>query len=846
MSKLARITEKENGNVPHIYGYIDTTKTNLDGYIKIGYTTRDTETRIDEQYAQQPKTYTLIFNKVAIDKDGKIFTDKCIHKWLEDHKFERLDNLEWFKCTKNDLETAYNSVVDDKDYSTAKWNKTFKPRAEQRAAIDQAYNYYINSISEKSRFLWNCKMRFGKTFTTYELCKKMNLQNILILTYKPAVEDSWKTDLYDHIDFTNWQFISDIDKNSSKNNISKKWNARDKNNPAVVFCSLQNILGKGPNGSIKEKLEFIFNTNWDIVVFDEYHFGSWRKNVQDLFKNNTENIDNEIDADISDDDITAEEYCVDYIKSNKYLYLSGTPFRAIATGEFDENQIYSWTYSDEQEAKKNWDYSKGENPYKSLPSIKMLVYKMPKTLIQVALNSNTNEFDLNSFFEAKNSKFIHTNEVSQWLDIIHGDNINLYLSDNGNKYNVKNIPMPLYDASLKNNINHTLWYLPTVDACNAMESLLRNNTFYNNNYEIVNCSGNNCGSGIDALKPVRNAMHSSKCKTITLTCGKLTTGVTVKEWSAIFMLRNMNSPESYFQAAFRVQSPWCVNDENDQTKECVVKNECYIIDFALNRCLKQISEYATKLNTSERYDREKQISDMTKFLPVLAYADNGMIELEAADIFQMSVTSTSTKILANKWNNASLLNLGSSLSKLLSSDLLDRLDKIPSFRSIKENIEIVINCTKEIKKLHNRNNIQPSNETLEEIKNKKKEKDTKLNKIKELLQRFILLIPEFMYLSDYREKSLKELIECYEKELFEQVTCLSVNDFNELQSIGIFKSDVMNDIIFQFKMLEDYSLDYIINDSILTDARKSSEIGLFDTAISYYDYTNMKYNSINK
>lgn len=103
-----------------------------------------------------------------------------------------------------------------------------------------------------------------------------------------------------------------------------------------------------------------------------------------------------------------------------------------------------------------------------------------------------------------------------------------------------------------------------------------------------------------------------------------------------------------------------------------------------------------------------------------------------------------------------------------------------------------------------------------------------------------------MYLSDYREKSLKELIECYEKELFEQVTCLSVNDFNELQSIGIFKSDIMNDIIFQFKMLEDYSLDYIINDSILTDARNSSEIGLFDTSISYYDYTNTKENSINK
>ncbi len=275
------------------------------------------------------------------------------------------------------------------------------------------YNDFFNDSHNKDKtphFLWNCKMRFGKTFTSYQLALAMGFTKVLVLTFKPAVESAWKEDLQSHVDFEGWQFIS--------KNTEFTFDDLDKNKPFVCFGSFQDYLGKNKAGGIKLKNEWVHTINWDIIIFDEYHYGAWRENAKDLFESEDKK---EIDY--------AEGLGLDYydesimpITTRAYLYLSGTPFRAIATGEFIEEQIYNWTYTDEQTAKENWQGD--NNPYLSLPQMVMLTYQMPPSITEIAHGGEFDEFDLNIFFSAKgekeNSEFIYKDEVQKWLNLIRG------------------------------------------------------------------------------------------------------------------------------------------------------------------------------------------------------------------------------------------------------------------------------------------------------------------------------------------------------------------------------------------------------------------------------------------
>lgn len=251
-----------------------------------------------------------------------------------------------------------------------------------------------------------------------------------------------------------------------------------------------------------------------------------------------------------------------------YLYLSGTPFRALNSGEFIEDQIYNWTYSDEQRAKENWQ---GDgNPYAALPRMVMMTYRIPDSIRQIAMQGEFNEFDLNVFFSAKgkgtDARFVYENEVQKWLDLIRGAYLETSVDDL--KLGAKKPAMPYADVRLLNVLQHTLWFLPNVASCYAMKNLLmqKQNTFYHD-YTINVCAGTGAGIGAAALEPVLKSMRDPlESKTITLSCGKLTTGVTVKPWTGIFMLRNLSSPETYFQAAFRVQSPWEITTDGGKRK----------------------------------------------------------------------------------------------------------------------------------------------------------------------------------------------------------------------------------------------------------------------------------------
>ena len=357
------------------------------------------------------------------------------------------------------------------------------------------------------------------------------------------------------------------------------------------------------------------------------------------------------------------------ITTSHYLFLSGTPFRAINSGEFIEDQIYNWTYSDEQRAKEEWRGS--NNPYAALPRMVMMTYRIPDSIRQIAMQGEFNEFDLNVFFSAKGkgneAKFVYENEVQKWLDLIRGS----YLPSNIDDMKLgqdKRPPMPYSDTRLLNVLSHTLWFLPNVASCQAMYNLMmqKQNAWFNQRYEIIVCAGSKAGIGLDALTPVRNAMGDPlKTQTITLSCGKLTTGVTVKPWTGVFMLRNLKSPETYFQTAFRVQSPWTITDEHGNQQ--IMKQECYVFDFALDRALRQISDYSCRLDVNEA-NPEKKVAEFINFLPVLAYDGSTMRQISAQDVLDIAMAGTSATLLAKRWESALLVNVDNdTLTRLMAS-----------------------------------------------------------------------------------------------------------------------------------------------------------------------------------
>ena len=690
---------------PTIYAYELIGVASHKGYIKVGYTDRDVETRIKEQMHTAAVPYKILLRVSAMRPDGSCFTDHDVHAALKKKGYVQLnageDRNEWFRCDINAVKSAIIAVRDGVA-NIENRTQTFKMRPEQTRAVQMTIDYFRQAKKDEPdrppKFLWNAKMRFGKTFATYELAKKMGFTRVLVLTFKPAVESAWAEDLASHVDFEGWQFISNKDAHGNGINIDQAYMMADKKRPIVVFGSFQDLLGTNASGGIKAKNEFIHATNWDLVAFDEYHFGAWRENAKKLF----DNPDEEAEADFDQEKYKADEADNAYnetflpITTSHYLFLSGTPFRAINSGEFIEDQIYNWTYSDEQNAKESWIGS--GNPYLSLPRMVMLTYQIPESIRQIAMDGEFNEFDLNVFFSAKvekgekveNAHFTYENEVMKWLQLIRGS----YLPSNVDDLKFgqdKRPPMPFSDTRLLNVLNHTLWFLPNVASCYAMYNLLMQDNFFRD-YKVVVCAGTKAGIGVAALAPVQSAMGNPlSTKTITLSCGKLTTGVTVKPWTGVFMLRNLKSPETYFQTAFRVQSPWTITDDAGQQQ--IMKQECYVFDFALDRALRQISDYSCRLNVNED-NPEKKVADFIHFLPVLAYDGSTMKQISAQDVLDIALAGTSATLLARRWESALLVNVDNdTLSRLLANqEALDALMKIEGFRSLNQDIETIINC----------------------------------------------------------------------------------------------------------------------------------------------------------
>jgi len=825
---------------PTIYAYKILETATREGLLKVGFTNRNAQTRVAEQLQTSGLEYKIVLEESAMRQDGSTFSDHEVHRYLKQKGVKNTDG-EWFECMIEDVKAAILAIRNG-EKNVENRTLDFKMRPEQEEAVAKTIAHFENFNAENSdktpHFLWNAKMRFGKTFASYQLAKRMAWKKVLVLTFKPAVQSAWQEDLQQHLDFEGWQFIS--------HNEELTFDEADKSKPIVCFGSFQDYLGKNKTtGGIKTKNEWVHATNWDCVILDEYHFGSWRENAKELFEAEDKA---EIKASEGESREGFEEDIMP-ITTNAYLYLSGTPFRAIASGEFIEDQIFNWTYSDEQKAKEVWKSNEGTvNPYESLPRMVLMTYQLPNSIRDIAKGGEYNEFDLNVFFsakgEGKEAVFRYEDEVQKWLDLIRG--AHLETSVDTLKLGAKKPPLPFSHTKLLNVLSHTFWFLPTVASCDAMNNLMlqKQNIFYHD-YQIVVAAGAKAGIGVDALPPVFEKMDNPlETKTITLSCGKLTTGVTVKPWSGIFMLRNSSSPETYFQAAFRVQSPWVIQNTDgiSPNQEEIMKRECYVFDFAPNRALSQVSEYSCRLNIEES-NPEAKVAEFIHFLPVLAYDGSSMKQIDAAGVLDMAMSGTTATLLARRWESALLVNVDNETLQRIMNDqrALEALMSIEGFRTLNQDIETIINKSEAVKKAKKDANDEdmPKKER-KELSEEEKEYKNLRKQIQEKLIKFATRIPVFMYLTDYRERSLKDVVTQLEPGLFKKVTGLGVDDFELLVSLNVFNSTLMNDAVYKFKRYEDASLEYIgIN------KHEGEDVGLYETTLKAEEYREGYENKIN-
>ena len=780
------------------------------GRLKVGYTQRASAfMRVNEIHGvdgPEGISWTILVEEPAQRDDGQYFNDHVVHDYLENKMGVQRLKGEWFECTKDEVLAAIRAVRKDPTQPPPPPND-YKMRPEQEEAVRVTAEYFTKVAREQKsaaskrspHFLWNAKMRFGKTFTTYQLAKEQKWKRILVLTFKPAVEGEWRNQLEQHVDFKGWQFRGGGEELG-------KYREKD---PLVWFVSFQDIGGKNKAGLTKERLQSLYGIEWDCVVLDEYHFGAWNDRAKELYEDPLEE-DESAETEEIEDRLA--------LKAHHYLYLTGTPFRALMNGEFLEDQIYSWSYSDEQKAKREWDPKVVPNPYEDLPNMVMFVYDMPEEARQIALKGEMNEFDLNEFFRAERNKtnkekvkFVHANQVQMWLDSVIGQ----YRKNEYEPREGVAVPVgPFENADLLSNLTHTLWFLPSVEACDAMADLLKKpqNTFFQD-YEVIVAAGTKAGIGLAAVKKVQKEIGNGlRNKSITLTFAKLTTGVTIPQWSGVFMLRNTSNPETYFQTAFRVQNPWVLReyDPTDPNAKFIRKRTGFIFDYAPTRALQFVSQYAERLNINGSPRPEERVQEFLNFLPVLSYQGGELRQIDAGEVLDIASSGFGMAMLTKKWRDPRMVTVNiTTLTSLHGHpELIAALKRIEQFRRIpaleyERGISQSINTTEELKKAK-REGKEPSKKVSEE---EKKNRGFR-KEVKERLMWLVARIPVFMYLTENREETLKDVIMQLETDLFTRVTGINLEEFKRFCDIGVFNARTMNDGVWQFRLAEEGSLHY--------------------------------------
>lgn len=562
----------------------------------------------DDQYQKYGLNREVIYWGICLDAKNDSFKDYEVH-----NEIKRLNagivekEQEWFtNVPANELINNFNSLR-HKDEN----KRIYTPRKEQQECIDAMSNYF--NKNSNGRFLLNCKMRFGKSFTTYKYCEDHNLVRILILTFIPAVESSWREDL-SHIK-KNYRYFTDDNLRRSGFELNFE------QEPYVLFLSLQNYLGKEKNSDVKGKIKQLQDIDWDLVILDEYHFGAWNQKTQGTLKVKEEKSE-DLESEYQDKLKQGKDIIKHFnIRTKQTICLSGTPFKAIARGEFTDNSSYTYSYFDEQRNK----YPKSEendftviNPdYEAFPDMKIFGYNMSRLFGNLTASVFSEDklltkkyFSLNKFFETRQENnpnepctFIYEEEIKKWLEIIKGRSVF------GDKF-------PYSNPQMINNNIHTLWLMPTVKSCKAMENLLNEDDYFSR-YKIINLSQDEVGSGNDAYEYLMNNITASentnKLGSIAITVNKLTIGVTVKKWSSVFVLKDLASPEQYFQAIFRIQTPYVENNK-------IKKKEGYVYDFNIDRASALLLKYAEQ-SANEQTTKMQIAKLIVKYIPIFINGD---------------------------------------------------------------------------------------------------------------------------------------------------------------------------------------------------------------------------------
>jgi hypothetical protein len=798
------------------------------GLIKVGETTRRTaRERIKQQLGTAYPNLDGVkieFEAPAVRDDGTEFSDHEVHAALVKHGIKRHGG-EWFEATLDEVKAAINHVARGTPFDERRTD-SFEMRPEQASAVEVTAAYFREHAGEvtAAKFLWNAKMRFGKTFTTYQLAKEMGWKRVLVLTYKPAVQTAWRDDLLSHVDFAGWHFV---DRDTP---IAEADELLSGPNPVVRFASFQDLTGKTDDGQVKAHNESIHMTDWDCIVIDEYHFGAWRDSARDLCDPTDKAL---AEAQEPNEEVTGEDLG---LEAASYLYLSGTPFRAITNGEFTEDATFDWTYVDEQAAKDSWEKSDGPNPYLELPQMKMYAYEIAPGAAGWAEEGEFSGFSLTDYFKAErigkgtgapsqgDCVFEDPGRVSEFLEMLRGK------LDEQIKVEIvagQKPPFPYESPAFTDAIKHSVWYMPDVASCFAMRDMLNAHPYFSS-FEVVVAAGSKAGQGADAKPPVEAAIAAAtkqnRSGSITLTCGKLMTGVTIPEWAAILMLRSLKSPESYFQAAFRVQSPFAIRDGEGGLD--VRKPACYVFEFDPNRALELLAQYGIRLAAESAETPEQAIGKLINYLPIFGFKGGGMGQLNASEVLDWATAGIGATALARQWNSPVLVEVNErTLSAVLGhQDLLETLAQIEDFRALVNNAEHVVTSTKMLKKAKR----EQGGELDPEQKREQSETAKQRKEIREKLQKFLARIPVFMYGTDFREEALKDVIESLDPALFERVTGLKIADFKLLNDLGLFNARNMDAAIWQFRRYEKASLRYTETE---TAEDEQGGVGLWERSV---------------
>lgn len=615
--------------VPMIYAYTTPGIAYHDGYIKIGYTEQDVDKRIYQQTHTAGVKAKKEWQGLATfdDGSGDTFRDTDFHAYLrklnvkqpqdEGNKyFDPSDRNEWFHISPSDSQTRFfqfrqsRGIVEDNAFEVI----PYVLREEQADAVLQTVAYRNGHIG--GEFLWNAKPRFGKTLSVYDFVLQTKAERVLIVTNRPAIANSWYADYERFVGRKGgYFFVSNVDGIKDRplvmsyatyeNDAQSRASRPDAVKMGLIeFVSLQDLKGSIYFGGQYDKLKEVKNLKWDILVIDEAHEGI------DTYKT---------------------DIAFDHIRRDFTLHLSGTPFKALANDKFPDNAIYNWTYADEQRRKRNWDGT-GENPYGTLPRLSLYTYQMSQIIQDelsqgVEINGETEEyaFDLNEFFATKSGRFVHDSSVDKFLDALTTQE-----------------KFPFSTPELRNELKHTFWLLNRVESAALLAKKLEQHpVFGHGNYKIILAAGDGKLDDADETMKSYDRVVDAIArfdKTITLSVGQLTTGITIPEWTAVLMLSNIKSPALYMQAAFRAQNPCLFHSGNTSYR----KENAYVFDFDPARTLVIFEQFANDLTQDtaaghgDMDTRKAHIRELLNFFPVIGEDEAGeMIELDAEKVLSI-------------------------------------------------------------------------------------------------------------------------------------------------------------------------------------------------------------------